>query len=992
MGSELSTDGTPTQATETSLGAKGSHLEETLAGDSLAGPETVGDQGAPGPYADASTPNRIGRYVLLGVLGSGGMGVVYAAYDPKLDRRVALKILHPGTRRSQESRDRLLREAQAMARLSHPNVVTVHDVGEHESGVFVAMEAIEGRTLTQWLADKERTVREILEVFVEAAQGLAAAHDKGLVHRDFKPDNVMVGDDGRVRVMDFGLARASAYTSEDFEPCETTSDFTTSSLSNPVTVEGALVGTPMYMSPEQWRGGEVDARTDQFSFCVALYQALYGELPFEGNNLGSLALAVTGGAPRAQSPTLSIPSAVIEGWQRGLSTEPSARYPSMAPLLALLRRDPMRSRRRLLLVGGVVVLLGTAGGARFYQHSKQVSQCEREASVLVQIWNAENRGSVEQAFQQSGISYSGDSFERVVPLLDAYAGGWANLRQSVCTDGWDAEQRTPEQNELATECLETRRQEFETLVSELERGTPAIVRDGIIAAANLPPVSECVDEISLQEWADAPTDPGQAEAVKTVEETIALARRRHLVADYKGAVEHATEALREADTIGHSGLQARAQSALADGEYNLGHYTQAELGYRNAFTLALASGRTSVAADAARGIARLLGVDRSRPEDGLRWIDIAQALDTRRGRSFGDVHRLRGMLLTNAGDPLQAEQEMDRAVELDEAEYGAGHPKTVLSLQTRCNVYSALGRYDDAIACNERALEIQAERLGPSHPTIAVAKHNIGGLHARLGQFSLALEALQAGLDIRERALGPDHVDVAKSLLTLGAVTAMMGEVEKAEPHLVRAVQILEKSAGPSDPLLARGLVNLANAQLDRTDLVAARRSAERALAIQESALGPKHPQLANTLSVLASLEQEEGDLAAAEVFRRRELEIAESQSGADPVAASLTRLNLASLLSKQDHHEDARALLEPALETLTAQLGPDHPHVASCQVVLARTLAATLDPKGALEYARKAHKIREAALGAEHRDTVAAHELVRDLEPRNREALPPEE
>ncbi len=990
MGPRVGTDDTPALGTETVAGVDPGppHLQDTQEGDPQEGRQSDGEPD--GPYAEQPAPSRIGRYLLLGMLGSGGMGMVHAAYDPKLDRRIALKILHPAARRSPNSRGRLLREAQAMARLSHPNVVTVHDVGEHEGRVFLAMESIEGRTLTQWLADQERSVRAILGVFVQAAQGLAAAHDKGLVHRDFKPDNVMVGDDGRVRVMDFGLARPSVYNSEDLEPSQTSFEPAPSSFSNPVTVQGALVGTPMYMAPEQWSGADVDARTDQFSFCVALYQALYGELPFEGDNLGSLALAVTGGAPRAQPTTLSIPSAVIEGWQRGLSTDPADRFPSMAPLLVLLRRDPTRTRRRLLVLGGVVGALGLVSGARLYQHSREVSQCEREASVLAEVWGAHERENVEQAFRRSGVSYAGESFERVVPVLDRYASEWKTLRQSVCTDGLEVEQRTPAQNELAADCLATRRREFETLVSELEQGTPAIVRDGIVVAANLPAVSLCVDEVSLHEGFEAPADPGEAEAVDRVRERIEAARRRYVVADYEGVVTLATEALEEAEAIGQAGLQALARATLADGQYNLGHLTEAELGYRDAFRLALASGRTSLASEAARGLARVLGLDRSRPEDGLRWIDIAAALDTRLGREFGDIHRLRGMLLTDAGDPRLAEQEMDRAVELDEAEYGLSHPKTVVSLQTRCSVYSALGRYDDAIACNERALEFQTQYLGPSHPTIAVAKHNIGGLYARMGRLPLAHEAVQAGLDIRERALGPEHVDVAKSLLTLGAVTAMMGDVEDAEAQLVRAIHILEKTVGPDDPVMARGLVNLANLQLELNDFGPARTSAERAVSIQESVLGPDHPQLINSLSVLASIEQEEGDLVAAERVRRRELALAESQPGADPVPANLTRLNLGSLLSKQGRHDEARALLKPTLETLTAQLGPAHPHVASCELALARVLAVMQETEQAVEHARRAHEIRQAALGSEHDETVAAHEFVQELEGQRRELLPP--
>lgn len=979
MGPDVGTDETSTLEGETvaDLDPQPHHLRETLAGDTIADTEI---RDTSGPYADTPAPSRIGRYLLLGILGSGGMGVVHSAYDPKLDRRIALKILHGGDSQSLGSRERLLREAQAMARLSHPNVVTVHDVGEHEGRVFVAMESIEGRTLTRWLADEKRSVREILAIFVEAGQGLAAAHDKGLVHRDFKPDNVMVGDDGRVRVMDFGLARPAVYAQDDLEPRETPSANAVGALENPVTVDGALVGTPMYMAPEQWRGVEVDARTDQFSFCVALYQALYRELPFEGNNLGALALSVTSRAPRPPSTTLSIPSAVVEGWQRGLSTESSARFPSMAPLLMLLRRDPARARQRGLAVGAGVVLLGLGGGAWFYQQSRELVQCEREASSVADVWGAGQRGNVEQAFLGSGVSYAADSLERVVPFLDGYADQWTDLRHDVCIDELEAEQRTPAQNELAIECLGIRKRELEALVSELERGTPSIVRDGIVAAANLPAVSRCVDEISLQERADGPSDPQQRDAIERVRERVSSARRRIIVADFDVAFAQATEALQEAESVGWPPLEARARLALADATYGMSRYTEAEAGYRDAFTLALASGHDSIAASAAGGIARILGVDRAHPEDGLPWVDIAQALNTRMGRESGDIHRLRGMLLTDAGDPRVAEEEMDRAVELDEARYGIGHPTTIVSLQTRCSVYSKRGRYDEALACLEQALELQTELLGPAHPTVGAAKNNIGSLHARTGELALGLAALQEALEIRERALGKDHVDVAKSLLNLGAITAMMGDGEAAEPLLVRAVEIFEKTAGSEDPTVARGLVNLAHLQVDRGDLVAARGSVERAVSIQETALGPDHPHLINSLSLLATLEGREGNLPAAEALHRRELAIAESQPAADPVPASLARINLAGVVSKLGRHDEARNLLGPALEKLTEKLGPNHPHIASGELGLAEVFVALDDPKAALEHARKALEIRAAALGPEHGETVTAREFVEGL------------
>jgi len=235
--------------------------------------------------------DRVGRFIVLDRLGHGGMGVVHAAFDPELDRKVALKLVLPERDGGAHARARLLREAQAMARLAHPNVVAVHDVGTIDDRVWIAMEYVRGRTLTLWLAEARRSWRQIVDMFAQAGEGLRAAHEVGLVHRDFKPDNVMIGDDGRARVMDFGLARAGSDPLAEQETGEPRS-------APLVTQLGAVVGTPRYMAPEQWQGCVADAQADQFAFCVALWEALYGQLPFAADGMPALVMAMLAGEIR----------------------------------------------------------------------------------------------------------------------------------------------------------------------------------------------------------------------------------------------------------------------------------------------------------------------------------------------------------------------------------------------------------------------------------------------------------------------------------------------------------------------------------------------------------------------------------------------------------------------------------------------------------------------------------------------------------------------
>ncbi|HEY6477960.1 MAG TPA: serine/threonine-protein kinase, partial [Polyangia bacterium] len=378
------------------------------------------------PVEPATTPlargASIGRYIVLGLVGRGGMGEVYAAYDPELDRKVAVKLLRVKAGNGvslSEGRQRTLREAQAIARLSHPNVVVVFDVGTFDEKVFIAMEFVDGNTVTYWMEQQPRTWNEVLRIFIAAGRGLIAAHEKGLVHRDFKPDNVMVGKDGQVRVMDFGLARqmpekplravrprAGAPNRGDLKVGTETlpldqgtlmlnqgssdSGDMQSSVSGlfdaRLTRTGAMMGTPAYMAPEQFFGKETDARTDQFSFCVALYEALYGERPFEGKRLTELTANVVQGTVRAAPGGTKVPFWVRRILLRGLRSAAAERYPTMGELLDELGKDP-RAKRRKWAVGTAVALLPLVVGLGVRQSVVgQRVMCGSGADRLVGIW------------------------------------------------------------------------------------------------------------------------------------------------------------------------------------------------------------------------------------------------------------------------------------------------------------------------------------------------------------------------------------------------------------------------------------------------------------------------------------------------------------------------------------------------------------------------------------------------------------------------------
>ncbi len=317
------------------------------------------------PNRTLSIGDRVGRYLVLQTLGTGGMGVVFAAYDPQLDRKIALKLLRSGLQlATKDAQKRLRREAQAIAQLSNPNVVGVYDVGTTDDGdLYIAMEFVEGETLTAWLKSYPRSWREIIEVFLQAAKGLVAAHGVGLLHRDFKPDNVLVGGDGRVRVTDFGLARSLLLIDEESARGQTPSLPT--ALNAALTATGTVLGTPRYMPPEQLAGPDIDARADQFSFCVALYEALYGQHPLAGNT--SVAMYEKGEPASPVPDNTKVPASIGRAVSRGLERDRAKRFPGMSQLMSELSPPTPKLSPRIAVAAGTAFLaLGAAAATIMY--------------------------------------------------------------------------------------------------------------------------------------------------------------------------------------------------------------------------------------------------------------------------------------------------------------------------------------------------------------------------------------------------------------------------------------------------------------------------------------------------------------------------------------------------------------------------------------------------------------------------------------------------
>ncbi len=647
-------------------------LDETHA--ATGGLETIESKGAmqrtssPGGATRLEASDIIGRYVVLSKLGAGGMGVVYLAYDPELNRKVALKLLlaDPGAgTKHDEQRERLLREAQALAKLSHPEIVAIYDVGEHRAGVWLAMEFVDGQTLGAWTNAQPRSWQEVLEVMIAAGRGVAAAHAAGLIHRDLKPDNIMIGHDGRIRVMDFGLTRAAGRGSET-PSGELPSAAEPQVAPTPLTRRGSLLGTPAYMAPEQFsRRLEVTAAADQFSFCVTLWELLFGQRPFDGQTTRELATAVLGGQLRTPPRHRGVPTWLQRICERGLALDPERRWPSMQALLEQLDRGQARGRIRMAALGlGLVACLAAGGeGYRRFELGQRIAACEAEGAKIGEVWNDEARALVHEALVGTDTSYAADTADKVMPWLNEYARNWQAARTTACVnasvnerDGWDADML-----DRSLWCLDERRMELEALVTQLESGESLVVSRAVKAAAGLPRVDPCVDEDLL---ARLPAPPVEGrEQVQEVRAELSRALALRSIGDFKGSLALARQSLEHAEQLGWPPVSALARFRVGVLLTETGGFEESASLLKDAFFEAANAGVPEVESDAAAMLVLTLGVRLARHAEGREWFRHAErALSAR-----PDPLRLReALLLGNLASVELAAGSYERAMQLQQ--------------------------------------------------------------------------------------------------------------------------------------------------------------------------------------------------------------------------------------------------------------------------------------------------------------------------------------
>jgi len=844
------------------------------------GPDPAATRASPAPPLQTSpevaVPEaRIGRYQLLRHVASGGMGSVYAAYDPELDRRVALKLL----RRSRENRGdlelRLQREAKAMARLAHPNVVTVHDVGIYEGRVFLAMEYVDGGSLKDWLKAERRTWQQIRDAFVEAARGLAAAHQVGLVHRDFKPDNVLLGADGRVKVADFGLARGLGESAMEVlqnlatrapSPTPTPSPFPSpwanDALDATLTASGVVLGTLSYMAPEQIRAQPTDGRTDQFAFGVALYAALHGVRPFPDKDARARLDLIERGELRPPRPGHTAPEWLGQVVLRMLRASPSERYGSMDEVLSELQRDKRRARLgpRAAAAIGALALVAVAVPAVAIRNQSLCRGAERQ---LEGVWDDSRKAQVRAA-----LGADGEMFQRASVVLDRYAQDWAAERQEACAAARIRRDQTEAVLALRTGCLDLRLKELRHLVALLGAADAKLAGQAVDAALGLSSVRSCGDTTMLTSVVPPPDDPALRGAVDLRFGQLAEANALRLAGRYQEALGRAEAAVGSAEARRYRPLLAEALYLEGMVEERMGRAAGAEAALVAAMAAADVGRADLLRARVASELVYRTAMS-SRFQEGRRWAALAEAALERTGGS----PEYEGALSSNVGTLARAEGKLEeardayeRAVKLLEHERGPEHPSTLIARANLANVYVDLQQPARAEPILEEAIAAIGRLRGAGHPTLVNALSSLTRARLRLGAPERALASAERALQIARAAHGDRHLRVASSLEWKATVLQELRQDAEALSLYRESLAIKQELLPPEDPQRAYAHDGIGQALLALGRAADAVPELETALKLR----GPLPAERAETEFALARA------LWAAGKDRRRALELAD--------------------------------------------------------------------------------------------------------------------
>lgn len=794
-------------------------------GLAAAAPTLRGPGSRPSPGADAPPGlprgTSVGRYTIVERLGAGGMGVVYRARDPELDRDVAIKLLRPdasATDTVQRTGD-LLREGRAAGQLAHPNVVRVFDVGTVGKELFIAMEYLRGQTLRHWLEAQQRDRREILDALVRAGAGLAAAHAAGLVHGDFKPRNVMVTDDDRVVVLDFGLGHL------DGRP----------PARDPEQSAFAVSGTPPFMAPELFDGRAASPASDQFAFCVSLYQALCGEHPFGPGQTPQLH-----GTEAKAPPRTRVSGRVWRGLARGLSVDPEARFASMDELLAGIAPPARASRLLMGLTGGAAI-----GALVVAVSASDRPGCEEGAGLMREAWEAPRSRLDEQR--------QGPTYERLRQRLDGYAAQWARQWDEACHAHHVEATQSADLFHRRVRCLERSRAQLVALVDQLGRETTS-ASEAAEVASQLPPIAACEDTPALLAGPQVPEDPALRDEIAQL---VAHIASEHTLGQFArerdGALTRLAEHLEHARELDSDFAVARAHLAQGATLTRAGRDEEGLAAYRQALHHAEAAGHDPLAADIASSLVHTAGV-LDELERATLWAEYGRAKLARAGLERSalalSLMAAEGVALRRAGQTARSIEVLEGALTVH-AQTGAA-PAGVLG-----DLYGALGLAYRAEASLERARETteqavatRRELYGANHPLVGHSYYNLATIHLQMQDIEIASDVLD-----KARAILDQDPRAVKASLTvaalLGPVLAERGKLDAAHGVLADAVARARAVYPAESYELNPLLINYAKVQIKLGRAEDAVASAREGLAIGQAVRGKDYPPLRVDLGVL---------------------------------------------------------------------------------------------------------------------------------------------
>ena len=885
----------------------------------------------------AAPPGRIGRYTITRIVGAGGMGVVLAGHDPELDRAVAIKLLNPGHRF--ESRTggaaRLEREARAMARVAHPNVVTVYEVGRADDRVFLAMELVVGTTLRTW-CEAPRPWREVVARFVAAGRGLAAAHAQGLVHLDFKPDNVLIGADGRPRVTDFGLAAPVDDTDAAPTP-------------------GA--GTPAYMAPEQWRGADLTPACDQFALCVAWWEALTGQRPFVARPDRTLEAVVLAGEVTEPARRGPHPRWLEAYLRRGLAVAPADRWPSVSALLDAIE-GRLRRRGRLPWLAAAAGVGAAVAVAIASSTGDAAPACRPPTAQVAEVWTPARAAAVTARLRQLDPAGAEARLAVIASLRDRYLDGWSALHGEVCAATRVRHEQSDSMFDARMRCLRERKDALSQALGVIaEAGDGEALDRALSALVELPPVAACTPGPGGELDEEVVAAPRRAELERVLAEVRRITAQR-TAGRLHGLRGRARGTVETASALGHPRTEAVALSEQAEIELDLATYEEAETTLRRLIQLAARARATRLEAAAWTRLVFAIGFGRRRPDDGLALVPAATAA------------------IERAGNPvdLRARLWLTEAQILDET------PRVAEGIERLLAARDALAEPSAAAAWPVLAIDVYAE---------------LGNAYARAERGELAVAALTEALTRYRKTFGANSINEARTLNNLSDVLQRLGRFDEALSYAAQAEAIWRERTGVSLRVAelrfqrATALGNLGR-WAEAAPLFAS------ALTIARAKLAPTEPRLGIFLGGHATGLEHQGRLDEAEALYAEALACFQAPDVMD-LNLPIYLYNRGELRRRRGQWEAAAADHRRAIEEFERQAGPssslllyplvglgrvEHARRARAAAVAALTRARTIEPSGAdqLQVALATAYLglavggrRGASLTAEGRAAVAA-------------------